>query len=420
MGNTASCPSVTANPDWGKGGGLYLGGESTLVNVTVEGNLAKYGGGIYGNDQNVVLYNSTINANTAEDDGGGIHNCSGLTVVNSVVSRNNAVLGAGIYNTAHWGDLTVTNCTIAHNIASGYGGGICNDQPLWPSFYRMYDFATAAIYNSVIALNSAGTGNDLYRAKDFWDRGSILFGAHNLIGNADDPIPLVDGENGNLVGTPENPIDPLLSEWTQLDNGQWGYRLLEGSLAHDAGNRILAVDAEGERLVEDMTGAARLQDETVDMGAVEGESDATAGRTYVVTSLEPTIDAADGELTFFEAYEAANRNQPVGDAPAGSFSEKDVIRFADGLQGTISLGGEALRVLGSLAVEGPGPDALAFDAQGESRVFVVEQFVECDLSGITVTGGFAQIGGGIHTRGTLTLTNAHVTANTRIQERGSR
>ena len=59
-----------------------------------------------------------------------------------------------------------------------------------------------------------------------------------------------------------------------------------------------------------------------------------SARTYTITSLEGTI-ASDGVLTFTEAFEAANRNQPVGDAVAGSFSEQDTIQFADGLNGRI-------------------------------------------------------------------------------------
>ena len=48
--------------------------------------------------------------------------------------------------------------------------------------------------------------------------------------------------DGNQVGTSASPIDPLLSDWTQLDNGPWGYLLLPGSPAIDAGSNALALD----------------------------------------------------------------------------------------------------------------------------------------------------------------------------------
>ena len=139
--------------------------------------------------------------------------------------------------------------------------------------------------------------------------------------------------------------------------------------------------------MEDTNGNPRILDDSVDIGAVEGPSAGIPARMFVVTSLEDAV-ADDGDLTFREAFEAAARNQPCGDAPGGSFSEKDVIRFAPGLSGTIFVNDE-LTVFGELRIEGPGSEFLSFDAEGSGRVPSVESDASVDLSGITITGGTA-------------------------------
>ena len=67
-----------------------------------------------------------------------------------------------------------------------------------------------------------------------------------------------------------------------------------------------------------------------------------------------------------------------------------------------------------------GEGELTVDGQGDHRVFRVENGVETELRGVTVTGGFAEgdfpdnSGGGIYisNTGTLTLTNGTVSGNT--------
>lgn len=107
----------------------------------------------------------------------------------------------------------------------------------------------------------------------------------------------------------------MLSDWTQLDSGQWGYYLLPGSPALDTGDNGLALDPTGQPLTEDMVGNARIQNDTVDIGAVEDAS--RPEHICVVTSLQKTV-ANDGVLTFVEAFEAANNNQPVADGTGQS------------------------------------------------------------------------------------------------------
>ncbi|MBN1911450.1 MAG: hypothetical protein JW818_17035, partial [Pirellulales bacterium] len=53
--------------------------------------------------------------------------------------------------------------------------------------------------------------------------------------------------------------------------------------------------------------------------------------TPVVNSFDDVVAAGDGKLTLREALEACNTNTVVGDAPAGSPSQVDIITFAEGL-----------------------------------------------------------------------------------------
>ena len=163
-------------------------------------------------------------------------------------------------------------------------------------------------------------------------------------------------------------------------------------------------------LDEDLYGNARIQDGTVDIGAVEGATSGNPAQIYVVTSLENVI-ADDGVLTFLEAFEAANGNQPVGDAPAGSFGEQDVIQFAEGLSGTVLVDDRELVIRGDLSIEGPGAESLTFDACDANGVFQIKPGVSANLSGMTITGGSAEDGGGIYNYGTLTVADLTLADN---------
>ena len=157
-------------------------------------------------------------------------------------------------------------------------------------------------------------------------------------------------------------------------------------------------------------GNARILNDIVDIGAQEGAVLGSPATTYLVTSLKKTI-ATDGVLTFIEALEAAKRNQPVGDAMAGSFSEQDIIQFADGVTGTYLLDGEEITLFGKLSIQGPEASSVIFDANGQSRVFSVKANASVSLRGIAITGGIAQLGGGIYNDGTLVVANCTLFGN---------
>ena len=194
-----------------------------------------------------------------------------MMVTNCTLSENSAGYGGGggIHNS---GSLTITNSTLWGNsggIGSGGGGGI----------YISPSSSTVTLNNTIVAGNGAWHGPDIY------DSSGTLSGSHNLIGDGADQSALVDGVDGNQVGTASSPVDPLLSDWAQFDNGQWGYYLLPGSPAIDAGsNDLLPADTfdldndsdTSEPLPIDLAGTPRVSGGVVDIGTREFNAPPTA------------------------------------------------------------------------------------------------------------------------------------------------
>lgn len=111
----------------GSGGGIFTQtiGSTTIINTTIDSNIAALGGG------------------------GGIYSVNGLSLLNSTVSNNSALLvgGGGIYDIG-LGPLVITNSTISSNDTVGNGGGIQTRK------------SRAVISNSTIYNNRAfGTHN---------------------------------------------------------------------------------------------------------------------------------------------------------------------------------------------------------------------------------------------------------------------
>jgi predicted outer membrane repeat protein len=116
----------------------------TIVNSTISGNHATYGGGIYNSGGHLILgvgchltiTNCSIFGNTATDQGGGIYNLGDLTVTNSTISDNSASYGGAIENAftlaiVSEGRLGIRNSTVSNNLATIAGGGDSHGQWYW-------------------------------------------------------------------------------------------------------------------------------------------------------------------------------------------------------------------------------------------------------------------------------------------------
>jgi hypothetical protein len=122
--------------------------------------------------------------------------------------------------------------------------------------------------------------------------------------------------------------------------------------------------------------------------------------------------------TLLSHFEVINLN----DSGAGSLRQAIVdsnkttgpneIDFSAGLRGTITLtSGELLLANNDVKIVGPGQDVLSVSGNGSSRVFEIASRVTASLSGLTITGGNADNGGGIYNAGSLTVVNSTIAHN---------
>jgi hypothetical protein len=181
------------NGQAGIGAGIFNNGILTVQDSTLSGSLATNspggGGGIYNHSGGTLTVLDSTISNTATQ-GGAISNSGTATVRNSTLSGNSGgSYGGAIYN--HSGaTLTVQNSTVVGNNVSVYGGGIFNHG------------GTLNLANTIIAGNSAAHDPDI--------GGAVISQGHNLVGNGTGSTGLMNGVNGDQVGTAASPINPLL------------------------------------------------------------------------------------------------------------------------------------------------------------------------------------------------------------------
>ena len=224
------------------GGGILNAGTLTVTDATVRGNSTGGTGGGIANQSTATISQSTLSGNLAADDGGGFHNTGTATITNSTISGNWTTgagsSGGGISNQIG-ASLTSINNTIAQNVAVARGGGIDSG-------------GTANATNTIIALNTAPSGPDVY--------GAVTSSGYNLIGAEADSA-------GWLVSDLLN-TDPLLGPLEDNGGPTFTHALLPDSPAIDAGTATDAptIDQRGIERPQDGDGDGT---DTLDMGAVE-------------------------------------------------------------------------------------------------------------------------------------------------------
>ena len=222
---TVTLSYVRDNNSGNFGGGIASQNEASTTIVTssiISGNTADFGAGVSNYQGDVSVSASTISGNRANIEGGGVNNYFGTSnLTNSTISGNSAIAGGGVSNFN--GQTTIFSSTIANN-AAYYGSGIIN------------------YYSQTILASTIVAGNQ--NSPDVLGRFFTSAG-NNLIGNRGDVTTLIDGENNDLVGTSDNPIDPLLGDLQ--DNGGLTptQALLPGSPAIDRGADLEGIDQRG-------------------------------------------------------------------------------------------------------------------------------------------------------------------------------
>ena len=399
-------------------GGILTRGSATITSSTISGNSAKYfGGGIDAHDS-LIITDSTISGNQVTYDGGGLRGSGNITVAGSTINGNSAQYGVGGGLEVR-GNLALTNSTISGNEASENGGGIyvgvsgnlttVNHSTITGNSTTSAEGGgfyvaggTTTIGHTIVSGNSATTtGNEIHRAA-----GTVNLDGYNLLGDsssttaqaifgatagANDITATSDGTNSTALAS--------ILNTTLANNGgpTPTHELLAGSPAIDAGDSSLSPPPNFDQRGGPF---ARFVGSAVDIGAVEVQGGSIA---LVVDTLDDESDGdyTPGDLSLREALEITNTNTGA-----------DTVTFDDSLSGTINLALGELFISDSATVTGLGASTLTIDAGGNSGGLIVSG-ATVDISGLTISGGNSELGGGIYVApfATTTLTGMVVTGN---------
>ncbi len=272
-GNSTTADAILANEGANTGGGiLNFQGGPTIENVTIIGNQAGKGGGMYNmvarstnpnenlNVTQATLINVTFENNYGAGRGGGISNdLYSHPVMTNVIFTNNSTdgKGGGIYN--DWNaSPKLTNCLFVGNRANR-GGAIGNDGSSSPTIINCTftqnhaDDQGAALYqgsyknspNNPIVTNSILWGNTLS-----YSGAAEISNWHE--NNPQVTFSIVEGSYSGTSNLADNP--------QFVDAAQGDYRLSNTSPAIDAGTSTNAPTT-------DLNGASR--NAIPDIGAYE-------------------------------------------------------------------------------------------------------------------------------------------------------
>ncbi|MDZ4658151.1 MAG: right-handed parallel beta-helix repeat-containing protein [Bythopirellula sp.] len=226
-----------------EGGGLFVRGNLTISSSVFSENrvigAGARGGALYSNGRSTVA-NTTISGNQvngSQSRGGGIFSFDTLTMHHTTVTQNRA------------------------NGATANGGGV------W-----LINISQPVISHSIIAGNFAGVApSDLPQFGILLNVRFSLLGVHPieiLVATSRDSIDAY----GNLVGTPDNPIDPLLAPLADNGGPTLTHALLPGSPAINAGDPTLMLGVNGTpEFGQRGAPFTRIAGGRIDIGAYESQ-----------------------------------------------------------------------------------------------------------------------------------------------------
>jgi hypothetical protein len=267
---TVTNSTLSANTVGGGSGGNGGNGSDDVIPSPYGGNAGTGGagqGGALFSSGTITVTNSTLSTNTVGGGNGGNGGNGGHYYIYYGRGGNGgngaaAIGGGGIYVSA--GTSELTNSTVAFNTAQaslggaggmgsppgspgtggpGQGGGVSN--------------AGGAVnaLNTLVGDNSAGS------APDF--SGNFASASHNFLADGTGSN-LVNGVNGNLVGSHDLPINPRLGPLTNNGGPTFTHALLAGSSAIDAGD-----NADAPMWDQRGPGFPRIIHGIIDIGAFE-------------------------------------------------------------------------------------------------------------------------------------------------------
>ncbi|MEZ4709298.1 MAG: tandem-95 repeat protein [Caldilineaceae bacterium] len=351
---------------------VNTGGDFTVNQVMLQNGSATTGGGIY-NDGTLEVTNSTFFGNSATNVGGGIYNIGdALTVINSTFSGNSSDSGgSGIYNDS--GAMTAINNTFSRNSSGSGGRSLHNVNGSMTLAGNLFANSSARSYN---CGNIGGTINDWgYNLAD--DDTCINGGTRSVI-------------NATLI------LDPL------ADNGGPTLTHLPG-----AGSDAIGAIPSGATISETDTRWTCDQSATDQRGESRPINVGTACTSGAVeVELPPlcpswTVTTAD-ELS--DCISLANANE------SPSPTADTITLGAD-----ITLNTALPQITSEITLEGANH---VIDGGDSVQLFYVSAGGDFTVNQATLKNGIASDGGGIHNRGTLTVTDSTISGNTATHDGG--
>lgn len=240
-------------------GAIYtLNGVNNISNNTFLSNSTNFGGGIY-TDKGINKINNNSFITNGATKGGGIYtNFSTNTVSNNIFSKNGAGFGGAVYS--NYSTNSLDNNTFFANHAEVIGGGIYN----WDSYNT--------ISNNIFWENRTQIsiqGVDIYQNSNgnICKNNLLQLDASNYSTLGSGHYDIGVGASGNIFN-----IEPKFADTKDIDGLDGIHRtrddglcLRQTSQMIDAGNNQLI----GAGVLSDITGAARIQNGTVNIGAYE-------------------------------------------------------------------------------------------------------------------------------------------------------
>jgi fibronectin-binding autotransporter adhesin len=435
-----------------RGAGLLnQGGTLSLTSVTVSGNVANdQGGGVDTQfSGTTTMTDCTISGNsTTNYAGGGLANLysGSATLTNCTISGNSAPTGGGLYNNT--GMLSLINCTVSGNTAQS-GGGLTSENS-----------SSISLTNTLVAGN---TGGDLQGTLQPGSTNDLI-GVNPLLaplgdyGGPTQTMALLPGSpaigGGTTIGVPATDQRGVQRSG-HVDIGAFqsrGFTVapVAGSTPQSAMLGVafaspLAVTVTANNSVEPVDGgviafaapsagaSAFLPTATAIIAGGKAQviaSAASAPGQYTVTASAPGIGRIGFSLTNTQNPSlVVNTTKDLPLPINGENSLRTAIEYADLLTGpqtitfdpaafgttpqTITLSYSVLTMNNpaTTTIVGPGANLLTVDGGGKSQVFDIDGG-SAAISGLTVTGGKADFGGGLYNDGgTLSLTECTVSGN---------
>jgi MBG domain (YGX type)/Bacterial Ig-like domain (group 3) len=296
---TVTNSTIEDNRGGAYGGGVWTtGGAAKLTDCIIEGNSARLqGGGVFAGGSSAIN-GCTVADNSVFGSGGGIFVGFGaLTLTNSTITGNSG--GGGAVMGGDWSvfsatSMRVTNCTIADNDSSGGIYVTGSNVTL-----------TLTLDNSIVADNAGGSGT----ADVSVGPTNSLVAYNNLIGVGSGG--LMNGWDGNIVGTQAAPIDPMLGPLQNNGGPTETMALLPGSPALGKGDLadtsadqrgapadsppdIGAFQSQGFNVTADITDPTYSSGQVgLTVSAVDGGGNQTAGFIYNINWGDGTAQCPD-------------------------------------------------------------------------------------------------------------------------------